>query len=136
MPKHDNCQALFIRAFQKDGWNLVVSITIDNDPDDAVYIDLKLFRFLNGKQSLSQIYVEVKCFSPTIKTHDVYAAVGQYMVYRMVLERNQIAVALFLALPTSVYATLPQAVRDLIRFQKINCVTIDVANERVDQWIA
>jgi hypothetical protein len=135
MPKYDSCQELFIRAFRKDGWNVTISITIDNDPDDPVYIDLRLSRLLNGIQSLLQIYIEVKCFSSTLKTHDVYAAIGQYLVYRTILARNNIATPLFLALPSTVYAALSEAVRELISLQNIKCVTIDVENEKVAQWI-
>jgi hypothetical protein len=137
MPAYDQCHDQVIRALQKEGWNInrqQVKLPFD---ERRLYIDLKASRGLNGRRQ-TILLVEVKCF-PDEKTFlaDLYTAIGQYILYRTILDSNGVSFPLYLSIPQSVFVTqFNQIIRDACRQHQIKLVIINLDSEEVMEWIA
>ncbi|MEM6698659.1 MAG: element excision factor XisH family protein [Bacteroidota bacterium] len=85
-------------ALEKDKW------LITDDPLDVrlegttLYIDLATERVLEARKSKEQIVVEVKSLSKRSLLESIYAALGQYIVYRDALEEVEIERAIYLVI--------------------------------------
>lgn len=97
---HDDVVAALI----VDGW------TITHDPLGMVVGTRRLFVDLAAEQTAlgaerngERVAVEVQSFLRTSHLDDFYRAVGQFVVYRAVLRRQDPNRTLFLAVPQSVY---------------------------------
>lgn len=83
------------------------------------------------------LLAEVKCFSnrQTITT-EVYAAIGQYIIYRMLLSELQLNIPLYLAIPELVYHTIfDSTLRHVVSDNQIKLLIVNLEDERIIQWI-
>ena len=104
MPAYDTFHGAVKRGLIKDGW------TITDDPLMIefgvlnVYIDLAAERLIAAERENERIAVEIKSFlGPSVLT-DFYAALGQFLSYRIVLlDAKDPGRILFLAVPASVF---------------------------------
>ncbi|MBE9151847.1 element excision factor XisH family protein, partial [Coleofasciculus sp. LEGE 07092] len=85
------------RALQKDGW------TITHDPfplqigKKRLSADLGAERLISAEKGIQQIVVEVKSFVGQSDVKDLEQALGQYVLYRQVLNEMGIERILYLA---------------------------------------
>src|SRR5437879_11801758 len=99
MPAKDTYHDVMRSALIKDGW------TITDDPFRLVwgerdfYVDLGAERVVAAEKAGKRIAVEVKCFVSASPMHDLEVALGQFLLYRSILEEQEPGRALFLALP-------------------------------------
>jgi len=136
MPAFDHCHDQVVRALQKDGWRVVRSHYPLYVETRAAYVDLLLSRGVNGNQQ--QIMVaEIKCFGDRdTYTTDLYISLGQYLIYRAMIERMATAWPIFLAIPQHVFRTVfDPIVLDVVKVSRISMVIIDLEREVVTQWI-
>ena len=83
------------------------------------------------------LLAEVKCFSDE-KSHttDLYIAVGQYLVYRELLDKLSVTTAIYLAIPGTIYDTVFEEVaRSLIQRHHIKLIIVNLGIEAIEQWI-
>jgi len=136
MPKLDTCHFQVARSLQKDGWQIVQNgVYVDDEYTNAVYVDIQAVQGSNGTLSRN-IFVEAKCFSLPRKTPDLHRAIGQYVVYRVILDEEGFPEPLYLAVPNESFAEYFNA--RLLQVSKrygIKLVVIDLEQERVIQWI-
>src|SRR5438552_8154883 len=104
MPAKNLYHDAVIDALKADGW------TITHDPltltvgDRNLFIDLGAGRTeLAAEKGSERIAVEVQSFPSLSVIGDLEAAIGQYVLYRSVLSRQQPDRPLFLAVPGRVY---------------------------------
>lgn len=89
-------------ALIKDGW------TITHDPfkltigSTSMYVDLGAERLLAAEKGKQKIAVEVKSFIGDSPITDLERAVGQYVVYKAVLEKTEPDRVLYVAVPEHV----------------------------------
>ena len=94
------------RALEKDGW------TITHDPlkleagGDRLYGDLGAEKLISAEKGTRKIDVAVKTFGSPSPIADLENAMGQYMVYRILLRRLEPERELYLAVPQGVVTTL------------------------------
>lgn len=136
MPAIDNCEPQVINALQKVGWIVTQQpFAIRINPKELVYADLHLS---HNQLDYAIIVVEVKCFSDNRSHLDqFYHAVGQYLIYRQILNLKPMKVDLYLSVPSTIYQTFfkrisVQAVIDEIAMKM---VIIDLEREEVIEWI-
>jgi len=81
--------------------------------------------------------VEVKCFQDIeSETTDLCTAIGQYMVYRNLLERNGMAISLYLAIPLEVYSGIFNRMAfPMIRQNHVKMIVVDLEHEVINQWL-
>ncbi|MBC7870484.1 MAG: hypothetical protein H7Y09_06560 [Chitinophagaceae bacterium] len=68
---------------------------------------------------------------------ELYRAIGQYMIYRNVLQVKAIPATLYLAIPTDVYQRLflGEVVSATIRDAAIKLLLVDIDREEIVQWL-
>jgi hypothetical protein len=103
MPAYDTFHDAVKRAWIKDGW------TITDDPLMIefgvlrVYIDLAAEGLIAAERENQRIAVEIKSFlGPSLLT-DFHTALGQFLIYRIVLRSKDPGRALYLAVPAPVH---------------------------------
>jgi hypothetical protein len=134
MPAVDKCEESIIRALEKEGWTLVRRPEgIRLEARRFLYVDLKL----KNADNIQIVLIEVKCFpANSIETDELYRAIGQYILYRSILQIEKRSEPLFLAIPKTIYDSLFQlkAVQHAIKSAKIKMVVVDLEREEVTLW--
>src|SRR4051812_44135666 len=114
MPAKDVYHDAVRSALIKDGW------TITDDPLRLVwgerdfYIDLGAERVVAAEKAGRRIAVEVKSFLGASLIHDLELALGQFLLYRSILEEQDPERALFLAIPDDPAGILDEPVGQLL----------------------
>src|SRR5581483_3885529 len=99
MPAKDKYHDALSSALIKDGW------TITDDPFRLVwgerdfYVEFGADRIVAAEKAGKRIAVELKSFLGTSPMHDLELALGQFLLYRSVLEEQEPDRKLFLAIP-------------------------------------
>src|SRR5262249_46392047 len=103
MPARDTYHDAVRNALLKDGW------TITHDPfrlkygQKDLYVDLGAQRLLAAEKGTIRLAVEIKSFVGRSEMDDLEHAVGQYNIYRDVLQEVEAGRALYMAIPAEVY---------------------------------
>jgi XisH protein len=124
-------------ALEKDGW------TITNDPltlkvgGRSTFIDLGAEKLFAAEKAGQLIAVEVKSFISPSRVKDLEQALGQYIMYSQILEKQNSNRSLYLAIPQSIFSDffseeLPQL---MIELNNLKILVFNVDSEEVEQWI-
>ena len=125
-----------ITALEKDGW------TITDDPltlkvgKRSAYVDLGAEKLFAAEKEGQRIAVEVKSFVSPSPVKDLEQALGQYIMYSQILERQEEGRMLYLAIPQDVFADffaeeLPQL---MIELNNLKLLLFDAETEEIVQW--
>jgi XisH protein len=136
MPAKDTYHDAVGRALIKDGW------TITDDPYRLVwgerdfYVDLGAERVVAAEKAGKCIAVEVKSFLGASPMRDLELALGQFLLYRSILEEQEPDRLLFLAIPDEPAAIFDEPVGQLLIVKHlIQAVIFDPQKEEVLRWI-
>jgi hypothetical protein len=124
-------------ALIREGW------TITHDPYRLAigrrrgYIDLGAEMPLAAEKEGRRIAVEVKSFLGASELDDLENALGQYGVYRVILEKRDANRMLFLALPDELREMLLDETdfRAILRAFEVRLIFFDPQEETIVQWI-
>jgi hypothetical protein len=138
MPVPDVIHDAVKNALIKDGW------TITDDPytikfeDATLYADLRAERPLAAERGGRRIVVEIKSFLGPSLYHDWELAIGQYEVYRRLLQVTEPKSELFLAIDTDAFVNFFQrkSVQLVVQLSQVKLVVVCLESEEVDQWIS
>jgi hypothetical protein len=130
---HENVK----KALQKEQW------VITADPLKFKYgnvnfqIDLGAERVLAAEREGEKIAVEIKSFLNPSAVTDFYAALGQFLSYRLALEANEPERLLYLAVPLDIYETFFQFefTQAAIQRYKLLLIVYEPVKEVIVQWI-
>ncbi|MBE9209633.1 XisH family protein [Nostoc sp. LEGE 06077] len=125
------------QALQKEQW------IITDDPLKFKFgnvnfqVDLGAERLLAADRGDEKIAVEIKSFLNPSAITDFYAALGQFLSYRLALETTQPERVLYLAVPVDAYQNFFQLEFTQTALQKyqVLLVVYDPVNEVIVQWI-
>jgi len=137
MPAKDLYHDIVKNALLKDGW------TITHDPymmsvgKKDLFIDLGAEKLLAAEKGQRKIAVEVKSFVGSSEVQDLRNALGQFVLYRHVLQEKEPDRELFLAVRESVFIEVFQEPigEILIRKGEIRLIVFDKAKEEIRRWI-
>jgi hypothetical protein len=136
MPAKDIYHSAVRSALVKDGW------TITDDPFRLVwgerdfYVDLGAERVVAAEKAGHRIAVEVKSFVGASPMHDLELALGQFSLYRAILDEQEPDRGLFLAMAAESAAILDEPVGQLlIARHLIQAVIFDPQKEEIVRWI-
>jgi hypothetical protein len=134
MPRNDLEHYAVKRALEKDGWQIAdeqVALIIEGR---HLWVDLEAVR----SSDRTLVLIEVKGFRSDSPVTDLANALGQYLLYRLVLEKE-------VDLSTRLYVAVPQYAFDGILSEKIGLevrekigfplIVVDMDNEVIAQWI-
>jgi hypothetical protein len=137
MPKRDLFHDAVKNALVKEGW------VITHDPYLLRFGERKLFVDLGAEMPIAaekdgrKIAVEIKTFVGAAPITDLERALGQYLLYSYLLEKNEAERSLFLAVDSEAYASLFNVAdgRDLIASRGIKLIVFHPIEEEILQWI-
>ncbi len=124
-------------ALEKDGW------TITHDPfplqigKKRLSADLGAERLISAEKGIQKIVVEVKSFVGQSDVKDLEQALGQYVLYRQILNETGIERDLYLAVSRLTFNSVftIQLGQILLTNQIIKLVIFDDESEAIVQWI-
>ncbi len=88
------------RGLEKSGWVITHDpLRLEFAENERVEIDLGAEKLLAAEKSGNKIAVEVKSFLSASALSDFHTALGQFLNYRLVLEKIEPARILYLAVP-------------------------------------
>jgi len=125
------------RALQKDGW----IITHDPFPlqigRKRLSADLGAERLINAEKGTQKIVVEVKSFVGRSDVKDLEQALGQYVLYRQVLNEMQSDRSLYLAITQPIFNSVftIELGQVLLKNQIVKLIVFDDKSEAIVQWI-
>lgn len=137
MPAKDIYHDTVKRALQKDGW----IITHDPFPlqigRKRLSADLGAERLINAEKGTQKIVVEVKSFVGRSDVKDLEQALGQYILYRQVLNEMRIDSSLYLAISQAIFNSVftIELGQVLLKNQIIKLIVFDDKSEAIVQWI-
>ena len=137
MPAKDIYHDTVKRALQKDGW----IITHDPFPlqigRKRLSADLGAERLINAEKGTQKIVVEVKSFVGRSDVKDLEQALGQYILYRQVLNEMGIDRSLYLAITQPIFNSVftIELGQVLLKNQIIKLIVFDDKSEAIVQWI-
>jgi hypothetical protein len=137
MPARDLHHDVVRSALVKDGW------TITDDPFVIEYEDVTLFADLGAERTLAaeregrRIVVEIKTFAGPSPIREFETALGQYELYRGLLEVTEPDRVLYLAVADVVFDSLFQreSIQVIVRRNGLKFIVVGLENEEVLQWI-
>ena len=102
-----------------------------------VEIDLGAERLIGAEKLGKKIAVEVKSFLSASALSDFHTALGQFLNYRLVLEKLEPDRTLYLAVPIATYESffsreLPQA---SVREHQVKLIVYNPVQEAIVKWI-
>ena len=130
---HETCK----NALIKDGW------TVTHDPlflywnERKSYVDLGAEKTLAAEKSGRKIAVEIKSFLGPSEMFDLEQALGQFILYRLAMQREHPDRELYLAIPETVYLSLftePDGT-DLIEVADLRMIVFDPDSEEIRLWV-
>jgi len=107
------------------------------------YKDVDLFADLAAEKPIAaerqgrKIVVEVKSFLSPSPMRDFELALGQYILYRNLIQLTAPEYSLYLAIKESSYQNffLRDSIQDLIRIDSIKLLVVNTMQEEILQWI-
>lgn len=136
MPAKDIYHDVVKNALIKDGW------TITHDPlrlrwgNDFLYVDLGAEQLLTAKKENQKIAIEVKSFVSYSNMADLENALGQYILYRNIIEELEPDRTLYLAVHEEVFATIFEESlgQMLIHKNHLKLLVFDRTEEVIVKW--
>lgn len=129
---HDAVRA----ALGKDGWTITDDpLTIEYE-DVRVYADLAAERPASDRKGGRRIVVEIKSFVSPSPVFDLELAIGQYELYRCMLELTGSDQALYLAVSSATHENVLSgpAVEMVLNRLRIALLIVDVEKQEVVKW--
>ena len=137
VPQRDIYHDAVKNALIKDGWTITHDpLTLAIGSQDA-YVDLGAERMLAAERGAERIAVEVKSFIGRSAMADLEQAMGQYLLYRGVLARQEPERTLYLAISSKVYNGIFSTPFGRIALEDygIKLVVWDPAREVIERWL-
>lgn len=137
MPAKDIYHDAVKNALIRDGW----IITADPYPikyeDAELYADMAAEKPIAAERHGQKIVVEVKSFLGRSPMYDFHNALGQYIVYRNLLQQTAPEYELYLAIDDITYENFFQR-RSIVLILQQNAVrltVVEMEKEAIVQWI-
>ncbi|MGK7954804.1 MAG: XisH family protein [Crocosphaera sp.] len=125
-------------ALIKDGW----TITADPYPleyeDVELYPDLAVEKFISENQKQLKLIIEIKSFISLSLIKDFEMALGQYILYRNLIELAQDEYQeIYLAIKDEIYETFFQrkSIKAVVKLNQIALLVVNTQKEEIVQWI-
>jgi len=137
MPAKDIYHDTVKNALVKDGW------TITDDPlrlqvgIHRMFVDLGAEKLIAAEKGERKIAVEIKSFISKSAINDLENALGQYVLYEKVLEKNEPERKIFLAVRETVYVSIFEAElgKILLEDKELCLIVFDERSEVIVKWI-
>ncbi|MEH2030372.1 MAG: XisH family protein [Nostoc sp.] len=137
MPAKDIYHDAVQNALIKDGWKIIADPYFLQYEDAEVYADLFVEKALLAEQEGRKIVVEIKSFISPSPMRDFENALGQYILYRDILQLASKNYKIYLAIRDTVFDTFFQikSIQAVVKLQKIEFIVFNNEREEITLWI-
>ena len=137
MPAKDIYHNEVKNALLKDGWTITADPYLIKYEDAELYADLAAERPIAAQRQGQKIVVEIKSFVGRSLMHDFHGALGQYMVYRNLIQLTEPEYKLYLAIDDLVYKNFFQrkSIQLITNENKLLLIVVEMEKEEILQWI-
>ncbi|NET09715.1 MAG: fatty-acid oxidation protein subunit alpha [Symploca sp. SIO2B6] len=125
------------RALEKEQW-IVTDDPLKLEVGGTKFeIDLGAAKLLSATRGEEKIAVEIKSFLSDSPLTDYHAALGQFLNYRLALQKSEVERKLFLAIPLISHQLFFQKefAQDSLAFYQVAQIIYDPDKEVITQWI-
>jgi hypothetical protein len=137
MPRLDIIHNSVKNAIIKDGWLITDDPYLIQYRKTTLYADLAAERPIAVERDDRKLVVEVKSFIGASKIQDLKEALGQYDIYRYLIEETAPERKLYIAISEVAYQTFfTQDVAQLIISKhQLPIIVVNLDTEEIIQWI-
>jgi XisH protein len=137
MPKLDFIHNAVKNALLKDSWSVTDDPYIINYQKTKLYADLGAERPIAAERGDRKIVVEVKSFIGASKLQDLKEALGQYDIYRYLLEETAPERKLYIAISVVAYKTFfsQDVIQLIVKKHQLPMIVVDTDLEEIVEWI-
>jgi XisH protein len=137
MPAKDIYHEAVKNALIRDGWSITADPYVIQYEDATLYADLAAERPIAAQRQNQNIVVEIKSFIGRSLMHDFHGALGQYIVYRNLIQLTEPDYVLYLAIDDTVYEEFfkRKSIQAVANQNQLLLIVIDMKNEEIQQWI-
>jgi XisH protein len=147
MPQRDRIHNVVKRALIKDRWNITDDpyiieygsrfLYVDLGITDSVAIDANTGNFIGVERGNSKVIVEIKDFQSRSAIADLEQAIGQYVLYRLLLNKTAPEREIYLAVSTETYNNIfsEPIGQVVISDLPLKLLSVDLEKEEIKQWI-
>jgi hypothetical protein len=137
MPAKDIYHDAVRNALIKDGWRIV------SDPYKIKYKDVELFADLAVEKTIAseqkelRIIVEIKSFLSPSPMRNFEIALGQYILYRNLINFTETKYQIYLAIKDSIYENFfkRNSIQDITKINQLLLIVVDMEKEKILEWI-
>ncbi|MBD2625130.1 XisH family protein [Trichormus variabilis] len=137
MPKLDIIHNSVKNAIIKDGWIITDDPYLIQYRRTTLYADLGAERPIAVERSGQKLVIDVKSFIGASKIQDLKEALGQYDIYRYLLEETAPERKLYIAVSAIAYKTFftQDVIQLILSKHQLPLIVVDTEAEEIRQWI-
>ncbi len=137
MPAKDIYHNAVRFALVKDGWEILTEDYTLEYGGDRVFVDIAAEKTIAAEKQGQKILVEVKSFLGRSFINDLEKAVGQYVIYRNILQETVLDFDLYLGITQGIYRSYFQRplAQMIVNRNQVKLLIIDAESEVIVQWI-
>ncbi|MBD2604461.1 XisH family protein [Scytonema hofmannii FACHB-248] len=137
MPKLDIIHNAVKNALVKDGWTITDDPYVIQYRKTTLYADLGAERPIGAERDGQKLVVEVKSFVGASKIQDLKEALGQYDIYRYLLEETAPDRKLYVAVGSIAYKSFfnQDVIQLILHKHQLPLIVVDTETEEITQWI-
>jgi hypothetical protein len=137
MPAKDKYHDAVKNALIKDGWTITADPYFIKYEDAELYADLAAEKPIAAERQGQKIVVEIKSFLGKSLMYDFHSALGQYIVYRNLIQLTEPEYTLYLAIDDIVYEEFfkRKSVQAVLTQNYLLLIVVDPKKEKIQQWI-
>ncbi|MBD2004513.1 MULTISPECIES: XisH family protein [Cyanophyceae] len=146
MPQRDAIHNIIRQALIKEGWEITDDPYVISYGERFLFIDLAakldavsgiVGRFIGARRGSSRIAVEIKEFRGNSAIADLEQAIGQYVLYRLLLEQVDPDRELYLAIADTTFdGIFSEPIGELVKRElPMKLLIVNIAVQEVKQWI-
>ncbi len=137
MPAKDIYHDAVKNSLTKDGWIILADSYFLQYEDAQLYADLLAEKTLLAEQNNRRIVVEIKSFINPSPMRDFELALGQYILYRDILDLSKKYYELYLAVKDTVFDSFFQrkSIKEIVKRHQIKFIIFNNEKEEIILWI-
>ncbi len=138
MPAKDLYHNAVKAALIKDGWLILADPYRIQYEDVDLYADLAAERPIAAEREGQKIVVEIKSFVGRSPMTDFHNAIGQYAVYRSLIQATEPTYQLYLAIDDITYENFftRKGIAFIVRTSQIFLLVVNIDQQEIVQWIS
>ncbi len=144
MPARDTIHNLVKQAIIKDGWEITDDPYVISYGERFLFIDLaasnfnlRTGKFIGAKKGKSKIAIEIKEFRGQSPIVDLEQALGQYVLYQLLLREIDPKREIYLAIPSYAYNEIFREPlgKLVIENLPLKLIVVELKTSEVREWI-